>query len=88
MTTVNGTRRRSPLANEDGMLLVITMIILLVVSTLAAANLINAFLERSLAKNQNNASVALNAADGGIQDGLAWLNDDTNLPTIPTAPNP
>jgi type II secretory pathway pseudopilin PulG len=77
--------RRSPLANEDGMLLVITMVILLVVSTLAAANLINAFLERSLAQNQNNASVALNAADGGIQEGLAWLNDDANLPTIPTA---
>ena len=23
-----------------------------------------------------------------IQDGLAWLNDDANLPTIPTAANP
>ena len=44
--------RRSPLADERGMLLVITMIILLVVSTLAAANLINAFLERSIARNQ------------------------------------
>ncbi|HEY5999655.1 MAG TPA: hypothetical protein VI078_10200 [bacterium] len=80
--------RPSPLANERGMLLVITMVILLVVSTLAAANLINAFLERSLAKNQNNATVALNAADGGVQDGLTWLNNDVNLPTIPTATNP
>lgn len=87
-TTRTGAARRSPLANEDGMLLVITMVILLVVSTLAAANLINAFLERSLAQNQNIASVALNSADGGVQDGLTWLNDDANLPTIPTAANP
>lgn len=76
---------RAPcLRNERGMLLVITMLILLVVSTLAAANLINAFLERSLAKNQNYASIALNAADGGIQAGLAWLNNTTNSATIPT----
>ena len=71
------------LGNERGMLLVMTMIILLVVSTLAAANLINAFLERSLAKNQNYASIALNAADAGINAGVAWVNDEANLATIP-----
>lgn len=68
--------------NERGMLLVITMIILLVISTLAAASLINAFLERSIAKNQNYASVALNAADAGVDAGIAWLGDpDTRLLT-------
>ncbi len=90
-TKTTGTRwatRRSPLCDEGGMLLVITMVILLVVSTLAATNLINAFLERSIAKNQNDASVALNAADGGINDALTWLNNDANLPTIPTAVAP
>jgi len=66
------------LGNERGMLLVVTMIILLVISTLAAANLINAFLERSIAKNQNHATVALNAADAGIDSGVAWLADPAN----------
>lgn len=75
---------RPGLGDERGMLLVITMIILLVVSTLAAANLINAFLERSIAKNQNNAGIALNAADAGIDAGVAWLSDPANRPTIPT----
>ena len=56
------------------MLLVIVMIIMLVVSSLAAANLINAMLERSLAKNQNYASLALQAAEAGIADGVTWLN--------------
>ena len=74
--------RSSALANEDGMLLVITMVILLVVSTLAAANLINAFLERSLAKNQNYASIALNAADAGLQ---AWPWPGSTTPGMPTA---
>jgi len=65
------------------MLLVITMIILLVVSTLAATSLINAFLERSLAKNQNYASIALNAADGGLGAAVAWLNDPANSGRLP-----
>jgi len=74
---------RSPLGDERGMLLVITMIILLVVSTLAATSLINAFLERSLAKNQNYASIALNAADGGLGAAMAWLNDPANAGALP-----
>ena len=32
--------------------------------------------------------LALNAADGGINDALTWLNNDVNLPTIPTAASP
>jgi type II secretory pathway pseudopilin PulG len=75
---------RSPLADEHGMLLVITMIVLLVISTLAAANLINAFLERSIAKNQNYANIALNAADAGVDAGIAWLGDTANRALIPT----
>lgn len=74
---------RAPLRNEGGFLLVIAMIIMLVVSTLAAANLINAMLERSLAKNQNYASLALQAAEAGIADGLTWLN--TNGALLPSA---
>ena len=81
--------RRSALANEDGMLLVITMVILLVVSTLAAANLINAFLERSLRPEPEHRQ---RRAQRGVHrrrpDGLVWLNDDVELPTIPTAANP
>jgi len=86
MKTRNRSKGRAtlcaPLRDEGGMILVISMIILLVVSTLAAANLINAFLERSLAKNQNYASVALNAADAGIAESIAWLAEKTNRATI------
>ena len=67
--------RLAHLGNERGMLLVITMLILLVVSSIAAASLINSFLERSLARNQSYASIAQSAADAGITAGLAWLND-------------
>ena len=63
------------LGDERGMILVITMIILLVLSTLAATDLINSFLERSLARNQNFSSVAQTAADAGVAAGIAWLND-------------
>lgn len=76
--------QRPPLLrNERGMLLVITMLILLVVSTLAASNLINAFLERSISKNQNYASIALNAADAGVDHWVAWLADPANKPATP-----
>ena len=55
------------------MLLVLTMVILLVLTSVAATNIINAYLERSLAKNHHYASLALNAADAGIGHGLSWL---------------
>jgi Tfp pilus assembly protein PilX len=67
------------LRDERGMLLVIVMMIMLVVSSLAAANLINAMLERSLAKNQNYASLSLQAAEAGIADGITWLNMNQGL---------
>lgn len=67
--------RARHLDNERGMLLVVTLVVLLVLSTLAAANLINSFLERSLARNQNYTSIAQNAADAGMARGIAWLND-------------
>lgn len=61
------------LSNERGMLLVITMLVLLVLTTLGAASLINSYLERSLARNQNYASIALSAADAGVADAITWL---------------
>lgn len=73
--TGGGRPRRGHLGDESGMILVITMIIFLVLSTLAATDLINSFLERSLARNQNYASVAQTAADAGVAAGIAWLND-------------
>jgi hypothetical protein len=59
--------------NERGMILVLTMVIFLVLSSLAATNIINAYLEKSLAQNQHYATVSLNAADAGIDHGLSWL---------------
>ena len=85
-TPARGAALLAPLGDERGMLLVITMIVLLVISTLAAANLINAFLERSIAKNQSYANIALNAADAGIDAGIAWLGDPANRAAIPSNP--
>lgn len=73
------------LRNERGMLLVVTLIILLVLSTLGAASLVNAYLERSLARNQHAASLAQNAADAGVTAGLAWLNDPLTSAALPAA---
>lgn len=68
---------RLPVAqDEGGFLLVLVMVVLLVVSTIAGATLINSFLEKSLAKNQNYASIALQAADGGIAAGITWLREN------------
>lgn len=64
------------LGNERGMLLVITMVIMLVVASLAASSLINSFLEKSLSENQNYASIALQAADGGLADGMTWIREN------------
>ncbi len=77
------------LRDERGMLLVMVMLIMLVVSSLAAANLINAMLERNLAKNQNYASLSLQAAEAGIADGVTWLNANQALlpPNAPWADN-
>ncbi len=65
--------RLDHLRNEEGMLLVLTMVIFLVLSSLAATNIINAYLERSLADNHHYATLSLNAADAGIDHGIAWL---------------
>lgn len=70
-----GRRPAAVLRDERGMILAITMLIMLVLSTLAASTLVNSFLERSLARNQVNAAIAQNAVDAGIAEGLAWLND-------------
>jgi hypothetical protein len=74
------------LGNEDGMILVLTMVILLALSSLAATNIINAYLERSLAKNQHYASLALNAADAGIAHGLSWLVQNPSQVGVGTWP--
>jgi len=88
--TTPGTKGSSPLGNERGMILAITMMILLVISTIAAASLVNSFLERSLARNQASATIAQNAVDAGVAEALAWLNDPTRDPcnpsTIPKTP--
>ncbi len=70
--------------NERGMILVLTMVIFLVLSSIAATNIINAYLERSLARNQHYATVSLNAADAGIDHGITWLV--ANPGTISAAP--
>jgi len=59
--------------NERGMILVLTMVIFLVLSSIAATNIINAYLEKSLAQNYHYATVSLNAADAGIDHGITWL---------------
>jgi type II secretory pathway pseudopilin PulG len=67
------------LDNERGMLLVIVMVVTLVLATLAASTLVNSFLERSLAKNQNYASIALQSAEGGVAAGLTWVRENQAL---------
>lgn len=79
----NAPRPDAPLADERGFLLVMVMVVMLVVSTLVASTLINSFLERSLAKNQNYASVALQAAEGGLAAGVTWVRENGSL--LPSA---
>lgn len=71
--------RDSRMRNERGMLLVLTMVILLVLSSLAGASLVNSLLERSQVRTQGNAAIALNAAEAGVAAGLAWLSDPNNI---------
>lgn len=77
----------SLLHNERGMILAITMMILLVISTIAAASLVNSFLERSLARNQVNATIAQNAVDAGVAEALAWLNNPNRTYGSPDNPS-
>jgi hypothetical protein len=74
---MNAQRKNFPslpyVDNERGMILVLTMVIFLVLSSIAATNIINAYLEKSLAQNQHYATVSLNAADAGIDHGITWL---------------
>jgi type II secretory pathway pseudopilin PulG len=74
--TKGGGARLPGVRGEGGFLLVLVMVVLLVVSTIAGATLINSFLEKSLAKNQNYASIALQAADGGIAAAITWLREN------------
>jgi hypothetical protein len=69
-------RRLVPAADERGFLLVMVMVVMLVVATMVASTLVNSFLERSLAKNQNYASVALQAGEGGLAAGLTWVREN------------
>ena len=66
------------IAGEGGFLLVMVMVVMLIVSAIAASTLINSFLEKSLAQNQNYASIALQAADAGISVGQAWVHESMN----------
>jgi Tfp pilus assembly protein PilX len=75
--------RRARLGNEGGFLLVMVMVVMLALSAIAASTLINSFLERSLAKNQNYSSVALQAAEAGLAAGSTWLRSNQGL--IPSA---
>lgn len=68
------------------MLLVLTMVVLLVLSTLAGASLVSSLLERSQARSQANAAIALNAAEAGVAAGMAWLSDPGNLDNYPATP--
>jgi Tfp pilus assembly protein PilX len=72
------------LGGEGGFLLVMVMVVMLALSAVAASMLINSFLERSLAKNQNYSSVALQAAEAGLAAGSTWLRE--NQAAIPAAP--
>lgn len=79
-------RGGAPPAGESGFLLVMVMVVMLAVSTLVASTLVNSFLERSLAKNQNYASVALQAAEGGLAAGMTWVRENqASLPNPYTA---
>lgn len=66
------------------MLLLLTMVVLLVLSSLAGASLINSLLERSQVSSQANAVIALNAAEGGGAAGMAWLSDPANSDNYPS----
>ena len=86
LKTGRAKRRGRLHADEGGFLLVMVMVVMLVLSTIAASTLINSFLERSLAKNQNYASIALQAADGGLAAGMTWVRmNQASLPNPYTA---
>jgi len=68
------------------MLLLLTMVVLLVLSSLAGASLINSLLERGQVNTQANAAIALNAAEAGVAAGMAWLSDPDNLDGYPATP--
>ncbi len=76
-----GAPRLPYLRGEEGMILVITLVVFLVLSSIAATNIINAYLEKSLARNQHFATISLNAADAGIDYGMSWINE--NGGTVP-----
>lgn len=75
-------------ADEGGFLLVLVMVVMLVLSTIAASTLINSFLQRSLSKNQNYASIALQAAEAGLAAGYTWLRENTTALPEPYTSNP
>lgn len=72
---------RPLLGDERGMMLVLTMIVLLVLSTLAVTSLVNAYLEWSLARNTYRSAAALNAAEAGVSHAITWLN--ANVDAVP-----
>lgn len=75
-------------AGERGMILVLTLVVLLVLSMLAGASLINGLLQRSQARTEANAAIALHAAEAGVAAGMAWLSDPDNLDDVPDVPDP
>jgi type II secretory pathway pseudopilin PulG len=80
---------RPPLrGDERGFLLVMVMVVMLVISTMIASTLVNSFLERSLAKNQNYASVALQASEGGLAAGVTWIRENAAALPNPYTANP
>jgi hypothetical protein len=77
------TRHRTGRTREDGFALLMTVMLLLVLASLAFAGLETVQRDQQVAGHLNRKRIALNAADAGIAKGLETLTL-TGTPVVPT----
>jgi type IV pilus assembly protein PilX len=68
------TKRRPVLRHEQGMALVVSLVILLSLTLLGLAAIQNTSLEERMAGGFRSEQIALQAAEAALREGEAWLN--------------
>jgi type IV pilus assembly protein PilX len=67
---------------EQGMVLVLSLILLLSVTMIGVSSLGTTSLEEAMTKNENNRHMAFQAAEAALRDGERYISDNVTDPTI------
>ena len=79
MMPINNFQQITPRRKQEGAVLVVTLMILLVVTLLTVSNMRSSVLEEKMAGNTNDRNVAFQAAESALREGEVFLEGIVSL---------